>query len=363
MIYKNFLILLLSIFISGCYGSNSYDNSYLSKITESEQYHRELDVHDFASNQTNLPEIKLTIGSSNKNKNYTFGEIKSIKKHDNKLYLLDSKSRQLRIFHLKNGKHVETIDFQGKGPGELLYPEDMIIDIAGKNMFILDAQQKIIQFSLQGHTPILHTEHALESRPENFCLTEDNVIIRSRFSSPRDESEGNIVVYDRSEHSQKKIVGDLFLSDNRLLTDQLSRGTIFCSEEDDNIYSIDRYLPQLTIFKEPDYTETEKILFTGLSLLEITPSFSEERLPVLSYDNSNGAAVVNNVIASNEDIFVQLYELQRTGDEIITTYQLDKKNYSLKKYFKNIGFIHQIEDSLIITSVNNPFPKIEIYKF
>jgi len=367
----SFLIILFAILlINNCKKEDdnyNLDDNYPESIKRSPSYTKHINLFEI-NREDNIDYSSpiLTIGNRSSDRNYIFGEIKKVKVFDSKVFLLDSRSKQLKIFSLDSGTHINTFELSGRGPGELLQPVDMLIDEVSGTLFLLDNQRKLLAYNVNNPEPELNNEVLLDYIPESFCSNNTHIIIRNRLGPTGviDGPKGNLISYSKNELKAGKIFGSVFTSDNWLLTDQMSRGIIYCSDKDDFVYSIDRYLSHLVIFSNNGnkYSITDRVFFNDLELIRIVPSFSENQ-PVISYESSNRGkrAVMNNVITDKNYIFIQTYELKRTGEEIITTYQIDKKNNSLVNAFYHIGTIHDIHERGIITSKNFPFPRVEIF--
>jgi hypothetical protein len=365
--FNKLILFFTSLIVISCGdekpSSDNFGNLYPDGLINSTEYDFKVEFQNYIDEfETDPLNSYRTIGSLDTDRSYIFGDIRKVLLIEGLIFLLDARSKQLKIFNLESGRHIETFDLEGRGPGELLFPEDMIFDESNRTLIILDRQRKLLKYKLDRYTPEIADEAILDYLPENFCLSKNAIVIRNRMTAAdwHDETPGNIAVYEKDGYALQYIIGDFFESDNWLLTNQLSRGTIYCSDKDDNLYSVDRYLPQLTVFKGPGFIEMEKVLFQGLDLIKIVPEYRDGQ-PGISYYRGNGAAIVHNVITSENNVFVQLYELHPTGEETIRSYQIDKNNYTLKRYFGDLGTIHQITDSLLITSVNTPYPRVEIY--
>ncbi len=369
-IYSLHIILFTILLLNNCkkeVNTYNFDENYLESIKKSQPYSSHVSLLELKKDENleySLPLI--TIGSQSSDRNYIFGDIKKVKVFDSKVFLLDSRSKELKIFKLNNGAHINTFQLSGRGPGELLQPVDMLIDEDGGTLFLLDNQRKLLAYNVNNPEPELSNEIILDYIPESFCANNSHIIIRSRLG-PAGVSEnlkGNIIPHSKFDLTPGKTFGNVFTSNNWLLTDQLSRGTIYCSENNDIVYSVDRYLPHIKIYSKnnSEYKSTDRVLLDGLELIQIVPSFNENQ-PVISYKSSDSGkrAVMDNVISNKNYIFIQTYELNRTGEEVVTTYQISKNDYSLVKAFDHIGTIHEMNDSLLVTSKNFPYPMVEIF--
>lgn len=365
-------VLLFSLlFLSSCNNETDtnkhYNSQYFDTIIDSYNYQTVVGKN----NQTGLNSesqefISLhSIGSFDRDGDYIFGEIKSVRIFNESVFVLDSRSNHLKVYSLEDGSHLRTVELQGRGPGELLYPADMIFDETEKHLYLLDTQGKFLQYSLGDYGSIeLNQERYIGHLPLNMCMTLNGFAFRIRLYED-DQNKGitgNIVLWDDFTNPSEKIVGKVFESDNWLLTNQLSRGVISCNKKDGDIYSVDRYIPKISIYRAPDYEITDHILFDDLNLIRIIPTVAEGRLPEISYDRTNGGDVVHNIVTTEKNIFIQLYELHRNGEETFTTYQVDKEDLTLKNVYDDLGYLHQFTDSLMVTSVNLPYPEVKIYR-
>lgn len=310
---------------------------------------------------------EIEIGLESENEQYVFGDIKKIELYQNNLYVLDADDQSLKIFDYPSGDHISTYNLEGRGPGEILYPEDMYID-NDSSIFLLDRQGKIVKYKII-ESQIIHTEdYLLEDTPESFCYLGDFVIVINRltFHGVDDSEVANISVYDKNTMKKIQQTGRVFLSDNWLLNDQLSRGFIDCTNTLDKVYAVYRYIPAIFSYSYPNFENTgSSIYLSGLDLIRVVPSFNSTMQPVIAYDRENGSAIVRNIISHNTGIFIQLYELLQSGEENFFTYYLSELDNELTvmNEYQDIGLIHQVTDSLIVASTNDPYPQIQIYKY
>lgn len=79
------------------------------------------------------------------------GSIQKIIANSDYFYLLDVFSAKSVFVFNRAGKHIETIDTNGKGPGEFVTPWDMSVDPYNEKLIIVDpGNQKILKYSLEG---------------------------------------------------------------------------------------------------------------------------------------------------------------------------------------------------------------------
>jgi hypothetical protein len=239
----------------------------------------------------------------------------------------------------------------------------MTIDELNEDLIVLGSQGKILKLDIDKKNLSLRDEIQVNNFCQTICLSKNNYVVRHRLKideSDSTKSHKNIVMYDTMNGTPKRAVGDVHSIHNWLITREFSKGEIFCS--DDNIYSFDWYVPRLLIYNGPNYNDIHKIWFNNLNLIRIESSLNEQGLPRLTFDRSDGNAMLKNVNVSETDVFIQLLEYKRNGGETIYTYQLDKKTFQVKDSFDDMGIIHQITDTFIFTSINHPFPKIVVYR-
>jgi hypothetical protein len=203
----------------------------------------------------------------------------------------------------------------------------------------------------------------VDSFCQEICVSGNKIAVLHRLGDP-DTYDGlrkNIKIYDKTTGELINSVGDTHLSNNWLVSRELSRGSMYCSAKDDLIYATNWYVPRLLTFSSVDSDFISKIWFENLKLMQLENTLNEHGLPRVIFRGGEGSAVINNVIVTDVDIFIQIYERPVSDIENTYTYQIDKNTLKVKRKFEEIGLIHQISDGKIVTSENVPHPKVVIY--
>lgn len=93
---------------------------------------------------------KLSLGVLEGDSNLVFSDIRDIEV-DTKgnIYVLDKKNYRVQKFD-RQGGYLLTIGRKGKGPGEFIYPQDMVLD-SKDNLYVLDATLGVRKFSAEGN--------------------------------------------------------------------------------------------------------------------------------------------------------------------------------------------------------------------
>jgi hypothetical protein len=313
-------------------------------------------------------EKKNEIGFESGNNDFVFGEIKKIGLYQGLLFVLDADDLALKLYDFHTNDHINTFSLEGRGPGEVLYPEDMLINEDERSVLILDRQGKVVTYKIRNNQIVHEYDFTIEGNPESFCVIRGYVLIKNRLSH-RDvfDDSDNISVYDKNTMAKVGKFGNTFVSDNWLLNDQLSRGFVECANSLNKVYSVSRYIPLITSYQYPGFDEiaSSSSFLMGMDLINIIPSFDSNMQPVIEYNREKSGAIIGNIISHEYYVFIQLYELLRSGEEIFLTYQFAEEDGELilLNEYEGIGMIHQVTDSLIISSVNDPFPKIQIFSY
>lgn len=92
----------------------------------------------------------LSLGENEEDENYLFSRIRIDVDDEERIYVLDEKFRNIRVFD-KNGRFIQYIGEIGQGPGEYQYPVTFIQVTSKKELVIYDrGVRKFIFYSLNG---------------------------------------------------------------------------------------------------------------------------------------------------------------------------------------------------------------------
>jgi hypothetical protein len=94
------------------------------------------------------------IGSYDGHRNFIFGEIKKVITHDDKLFVLDTRDRRIKIYNME-GEWLANYDISGSGPGESMTPVDMDLDKLTNELLILDNFGKIMKLSIESGSVVV----------------------------------------------------------------------------------------------------------------------------------------------------------------------------------------------------------------
>jgi hypothetical protein len=101
------------------------------------------------SNGYNLKEV-LSIGVEEGDENYNFFRIAAVEvDEEDNIYVLDAGNGRIQVFN-EEGKYLKTIGQKGQGPGDLLRPNSLSVNLSGKIYIYDDSNLRITIFKING---------------------------------------------------------------------------------------------------------------------------------------------------------------------------------------------------------------------
>lgn len=298
----------------------------------------------------------LQIGNRKSDENFILGEIKKVIYFEELLYVLDSRQKNIKVFDL-NGTWIRTLDINGRGPGESLYPEDLQIDKQERKIVVLDRMGLVLKFDIDNELNF-SGQFELEKGVQSFCITDDNYVIQYRISPGQDSANAEAIGIYNSNLELLEVIYNDYSSEHWLIKRQLSRGSIYCSDNNE-IYKSELFIPRLIIYDGNNFKEKKKLLFNHLDLTKlIFKSRGDKPVQSFSFDKYNQN--IKNVIDNQYFIYLQIERYLPDRTVQIHTYKIEK-NTLTANYLGITGLINYIDEERVITSLNDPYPHIVIY--
>jgi len=298
------------------------------------------------------------------NISHIFGEIMGVVHQKNQNYiLLDSKFNEIRFYD----KKLNLLKIQkkaGRGPGEFLSPQKIIMD--GNYLFIMDLYHKINKYEVTDDSLTYIESLNLKFIPVDISLSGNSIFVRgvkSKDFSIQNNSVNIIHEYDISTFKYIGSYGNSYYSNNIRVIVRLSDGP-FKVFEDILIYSHENF-PYII----SQDLKTQEILW--VSKLN---DFNEAK--IISGKRKNGRDFARYEAAGDRS--EQIISIQDWDKENILVqtqvYHINSKKYTINKYlinkytgtgkpisFNPEEFILNFSNDGILTTNINGIPKLYRY--
>lgn len=300
----------------------------------------------------------ISIGESQGQKEKIFGVIERALLHKENLYVLDSRTGNIRVFDL-GGAFIRTIGQGGNGPGEFVNAEDMFID--SESMFVLDRYMKIEIFDFRNKIKSFEYDStlSLKSYALSFCQLNDSTIVVSDFTST---NEYLLSEYDMDGRF-KNGMGLMYKSDKASIRTSLSRGIIACSEKHQMILNAFYYFPYVYA-----YSNKGKLLWTSKIVdFDIQRITEKDQGRTISYTKPLKQPFHtfwggNLVLVSDNYFLAQIKDYTKEPHRL-DTYLISLKDGDGIYINSELPLISSTKDSLLIAIEEEPFPKVNIFSY
>ncbi|MGF1670119.1 MAG: 6-bladed beta-propeller, partial [Balneolaceae bacterium] len=252
-------------------------------------------------------------------------------------------------------------EIYGKGPGELLLPNDMTIDKNKAELVLIDETGILLKLDLQNHLALTNQFDTKRST-QSICVSGQHIVINHSIPPGgvnRNSSDDNTIIYDKESLEVLSSISSNYSSSHWLVDRQLSKGKVFCSDTHD-IHISEWFLPRLRIYDKSDFTEKIMYIFNDLSLIKVK-FYLRDGKPTQTFEFEGERQYIENILSDKNYIYLQLKRFLNDGAEEGRVFRIDKKNLEVD-YLGALGTIHWVYDSKLITSVKDPYPQILIYQ-
>ena len=184
-----------------------------------------------------------SIGSQDGSRYEIIGEIQDVAAGANgSFYVLDSRYNEVRKYDA-SGQFVEAFGRPGRGPMEFQYPQALEIDPDGR-LYVADRNRQIKVFERQDTSYAIVNTISLDFTPFDVCVTEEQI-----FAQGYKPGEENYIIHEYTKDGEYvKSFGTPYQSDNEVVRNLLSQGTLACHASEDTILLAFQHLPVLFAF-------------------------------------------------------------------------------------------------------------------
>jgi len=311
---------------------------------------------------------RKNIGSIGKKRGKSYemlGEVKDVylDEKNSKLYILDTKNIGVNVYDL-NGNYLQKFTREGKGPGELINPEKIIIH--ENLMYVLNWSFNINRYSLSESKLNYFDELTPLSPPLGFCINDNLLFINSTMKGASDvDKNHNILAYNvKAPEEPINSFGKMYKSNSWIGKATMSMGGIECLSKSNTIVQYFRWLNLIYGYKNDG----------SLNWVSRIKDFNfinyEEEYGRMSFrwDSTEEYDEIKNTVSINKEYFIlQVLKNKKSDDQ---KEKPEFKSYIInyndgQGYFLGTSFslIYSISLNYIVFYDEIDFPKLEISKY
>lgn len=310
--------------------------------------------------------VEFIIGKEQGESHYIFGDI--VDSHydadRNKLFLLDSQKVGISVFN-NNGEYLYNITREGRGPGELTNPNDIIY--RDNMLYILDWSFQINEYSIQDKKFEFSNQFITPFPPFGLCINNEYIYIQS-LPATNEENDGtfhNIFQFELKDPSEPlNSFGKLYEANSWVARTTMSMGGIVCADDSDTIvqyfnllnlmygYEQDGSLKWVTSFEDFNYIQYSQI---GNRMRVV-------KEPAYTYND------IYNAIPFSGDNFVVQIPVRKSNNpntipESIHSYIVNFNDGKAIYVGEFIPLLLSIDESTLIFQTDDPYPQIKIASY
>lgn len=301
----------------------------------------------------------LSIGVLEGETHEMFGQIQDISVDaEGNFYVLDDRNMAVRAFD-PEGNYLRQYGQPGAGPGEFRAPIALAIDTAHR-LLVADRARRITAFSLEhDHAD---TTMALPYGPRDLCIGATRIYVHGVTA----EQKGVIHAFDATGayvHS----FGSGYQFGGSLAREDLSRGSLACSRQTDNVMFLFRYLPVMR-GHSPQADAEWVTMLSDFAPMRIT---EDARTRTLTYSGQAGVSdVLHQATVINGTGYAIVQVLRRTPESIqeqreyaeILTYVVSMDTGAGGYAGNALPPVYAVAAGQIYTAINWPYPRVIVYK-
>ena len=288
-----------------------------------------------------------------------FGQIEDLAADtEGNLYVLDAGNAVVRVFD-SQGEYVRHYGAPGEGPGEFRAPSALEIDRTNR-LLVADRIQRITAFSRENAD--VGTTMTLQDSPYDLCVSATRMYIHATGSE-----HGGVVHALDTAGAYLDSFGSGYRFGGDMAREDLSRGSLTCSQHTDDVLFALRYVPVLH-----RYSSQGEIEWT-LSLSDFNPMHITEDASthMLTYSGNEGVSdVMHHLTVIDETDYVLVQVLRRTPESIqerkeyaeILTYVVHLETGAGGYVGNELPPVYAVVAGRLYAAVNWPYPHVLVYE-
>ena len=288
-----------------------------------------------------------------------FGQIEDLAADtEGNFYVLDDRNYVVRVFD-SSGEFVRHHGAPGEGPGEFRAPSALEIDGTNR-LLVADRIRRITAFSRENAN--VGTTLALQDSPLDLCLSASRMYIHATGSE-----RGGIVHALDTTGAYLDSFGSGYQFGGAMAREDLSRGSLTCSQRTDDVVFTFRYVPLMR-----GYSSQGEIKWTS-SLSDFNPMHITEDASthMLTYSGNEGVSdVMHHLTVIDETEYVLVQVLRRTPESIqerkeyaeILTYVVHLETGAGGYVGNELPPVYAVVAGRLYAAVNWPYPHVLVYE-
>lgn len=303
----------------------------------------------------------LTIGSADENKGEVFGLIEDIAVNSKgDILVLDQRLNNILVYN-REGKYINRIGRNGRGPGEFGAVENLSLDSFNDDLYVLDRYLKIEKFRLINDKYEYNDTYHING-PSLFGCKLDSMLVYSGFIR-----EYNGIAHLLSTQSKNYLnsIGQSYQDNSYMVRSDLSIAPIGCNERSFTIVIGFLYFPYLYAY---DHTGEVKWIsqLDNFDIQQIRETESGSVVHTLS--KKKPYHTINNFtsISDTEYMVVQTAyynDINFPHYSVVYTYLISSVNGQGIFVTDKLPVIRYADEHYFYTSEILPYPRVKVYSY
>lgn len=271
------------------------------------------------------------------------------------VYVMDQKAAEVRVFD-SLGNRVETLGRAGRGPGELVDPQSMVLDDAHQTLLVGDLTRQLHVFRRSGNKWEYQKRFSVPVAVSEMCQMGGRTYVHGV------NAEIKNLIHEVGDTGQViRSFGQVYTSDASMVQYTLSKGHIACVEATNTILFVSTTGINRVYAYDPDGNQKwvmEIANFRPVLIYELPNGFSVARRP-------GGWHAVKRLVAGPEGLaLIQIALLTPESAEQalpfveLRSFVINTRDQSVEHVSDSLPYIHEWRSTLTIGNTEEPFPQV-----
>ena len=376
---NKYWIFLFGLFLFNC--SNERDSNRIIHPTE-ENLNPEFGITNVVNNRDTLfpddsavPDILkrirnektlFTVGKQEGEEFEMFGQISAIHIDENSnIFISDSQDAGIYLYD-SSGNHQQTFGRKGRGPGELVNADRIILK--NGELFVLNLFFDLKSYRFENGKYVYDSTLETGLIPISFCISDNRLFLQSLYMGDDllNEKPGNITVFNVGDYNTPlRSFGSYYQSESPLAVQSMSAGAIACGQKSGQLFHYKRLLNLVYSYDKSGNLSwiTRLDNFQFMRILE-TP----DRIGGDPNHLQEEFDLIENLIVLNSDyLLVQVENRKLNGDENqkikLHSYLLNNNNGSGIYIGNDLSLILSATENRLAFLEQGDYPRVRISQY
>lgn len=382
---KGILFFLVVIVCSSCTSNNNSGNGIIQHPTKENlpnpalenEYLIDSDMVEISDSHqkellNKLENMQRISSNEDGIANELFGIISDVEIDDkNRTYVLDERRQEVVAFN-ESGDYIATIAGEGKGPGELEHANSM--DIYNDEWLLIEGNYRIEVYDISGEEIKFIETIQLDRSLRSICVIDNYLFLHPvNVSDEKKVEEENFVntihKYSLPDFKYLASFGESYRSQNMMVIDRLSVGTISCDESTNTVSYLFERFPIIHGYDANTGEMKWKTGFEELNTTHITET-NKSGSTTIGYGNSGKDYLDRLLTGIDLDNEYMLFQIDRnmltagsfgTNRKVLTAL-VNTKNGQGYMVSNELPLLFGISDHIAV-SVQEVFSSVKLYTF